>query len=85
MVSRENVTREALSDLEAQRAQNLMEEKRRKADAAQKSPAVAELLERRQRLFTSGIRSAFSAPKDAKSISENMQREVEAINLSLRA
>ena len=34
MVSRENVTREALSDLEAQRAQNLMEEKRRKAPPA---------------------------------------------------
>ena len=84
MVSRENITREALSDLEAQRAQNLMEEKRRKTEAAQKSPAVAELLAKRQHLFTAGIRSAFSAPKDAKAISENMQREVETINASLR-
>ena len=84
MVSRENITREALSDLEAQRAQNLMEEKRRKTEAAQKSSAVAELLAKRQRLFTAGIRSAFSAPKDAKAISENMQREVETINASLR-
>ena len=41
MVSRENITREALSDLEAPRAQNLMEEKRRKADAAEKSPGAA--------------------------------------------
>ena len=56
MVSRENITREALSDLEAQRAQNLMEEKRRKAEAAEKSPAVAELLVKRQRLFSAGIR-----------------------------
>ena len=34
MVSRENVTREALSDLEAQRAQNLAVEKARRAEAA---------------------------------------------------
>ena len=84
MVSRENITREALSDLEAQRAQNLMEEKRRKAEAAEKSSAVAELLAKRQRLFSAGIRSAFAAPKDAQSISSRMQQEIEAINLSLR-
>ena len=74
-----------LFPLEAQRAQNLMEEKRRRAEAAEKSSAVEELLQKRQRLFAAGIRSAFAAPKDAQSISENMQREVEAINLSLRA
>ena len=84
MVSRENITREALSDLEAQHAQNLTEEKRRRAEAAEKSPAIADLLAKRQRLFTAGIRSAFSAPREAKAISENMQREVEAINAFLR-
>ena len=84
MVSRENITREALSDLEAQRAQNLMEEKRRESEAAEKSPAIAELLSRRQRLFFSGMRSAFSAPAKAQDISKTMQQEVEAINLSLR-
>ena len=84
MLSREHVTREALSDLEAQRAQNLMEEKRRKAEASDRSAAVAELLSRRQRLFFSGMRSAFAAPKNAQSISENMQHEVESINAQLR-
>ena len=84
MVSRENIMREALSDLEALRAQNLMEEKRRKTEAAQRSAAVAELLSRRQKLFFFGMRSAFASPAQAQQISMNMQREVEEINLALR-
>ncbi len=84
MLSRENVTREALSALEAQRAANLMEEKRRRAEAEAKSPAVAELLAKRQRLFFSGMRGAFAAPDKAKMISENMQLEMERINAELR-
>ncbi len=84
MLSRENVTREALSALEAQRAANLMEEKRRRAEAEEKSPAVAELLAKRQRLFFSGMRGAFAAPDKAKVISENMQTEMERINAELR-
>ena len=66
MLSRENVTREALSGLEAQRAANMMEEKRRRAEAEERSPAVAELLARRQRLFFSGVRGAFASPQKAK-------------------
>ena len=84
MLSRENVTREALSALEAQRAANLMEEKRRRAEAQEKSPAVAELLAKRQRLFFGGMRGAFAAPGKAKEISENMQTEMERINAELR-
>ena len=84
MVSRENVTREALSDLEAQRVQNLAEEKARRAEAAQRSPAVAALLERRQKLFFGGMRSAFASPARAKDISVDMQREVGEINRALR-
>ena len=61
MLSRENVTREALSGLENQRAANLAEEKRRRAEAQEKSPAIRELLERRQQLFFSGMRGAFAA------------------------
>lgn len=85
MLSRENVTREALSALEAQRAANLMEEKRRRAEAGEKSPAVAELLARRQRLFFGGMRGAFASPDKAKEISEHMQTEMERINHDLRA
>ena len=84
MLSRENVTREALSALEAQRAANLMEEKRRRAEAEAKSPAVAGLLAKRQSLFFSGMRGAFAAPDKAKAISENMQQEMERINAELR-
>ena len=84
MLSRENVTREALSALEAQRAANLMEEKRRRAEAEAKSPAVAELLAKRQRLFFSGMRGAFASPDKAKEISQNMQTEMERINCELR-
>ena len=85
MLSRENVTREALSALEAQRAANLMEEKRRRAEAEEKSPAVAELLAKRQRLFLGGMRGAFASPAKAKEISLNMQQEMERINAELRA
>ena len=85
MLSRENVTREALSALEAQRAANLMEEKRRRAEAEEKSPAVAGLLAARQKLFFGGMRGAFASPAKAKEISRNMQAEMERINAELRA
>ena len=85
MLSRENVTREALSNLEAQRAANLMEEKRRRAEAEEKSPAVRDLLAARQRLFFSGMRGAFASPAKAREISQNMQKEMERINSEIRA
>ena len=84
MLSRENVTREALSALEAQRAANLMEEKRRRAEAEEKSPDVAKLLAARQKLFFGGMRGAFASPAKAKEISQNMQTEMERINAELR-
>jgi len=85
MLSRENVTREALSALEAQRAENLMEEKRRRAEAEEKSALVRELLEKRQKLFFSGMRGAFSSPQKAEEISMGMQAQIEEINVQLRA
>ena len=85
MLSRENVTREALSALEAQRAANLMEEKRRRMEAEEKSPALRDLLEKRQRLFFSGMRGAFASPAKAQEISQKMQAEMENINAQLRA
>ena len=48
MLSRENVMREALSEMENQRAKNLSEEKKRRDEAERRSPAIAELLARRQ-------------------------------------
>ena len=85
MLSRENVTREALSNLEAQRAENLMEEKRRRAIAEEKSPRVAQLLQKRQQLFFSGMRGAFASPAKAKEISASMKAEMEQLNGELRA
>lgn len=85
MLSRENVTREALSALEAQRAANMMEEKRRRAEAEEKSPAIAELMKKRQTVFFSGMRGAFASPAKAKEVSQNMQREIAEINAQLRA
>jgi len=84
MLSRENVTREALSALEAQRAENLMEEKRRRAEAEEKSAAVQELLAKRQKLFFSGMRGAFASPARAEEISKHMQVQMEEINADLR-
>jgi len=85
MLSRENITREVLSALEAQRAENLMEEKRRRDEAEGKSEAVRELLQKRQRLFFSGMRGAFASPCQAEEISRNMQQQMESINAQLRA
>jgi len=84
MLSRENVTREALSALEAQRAENLMEEKRRRAQAEERSPAVRELLAKRQKMFFSGMRGAFASPARAQEISRNMQQKMEEINAQMR-
>ena len=49
MLSRENVTREALSALEAQRAANMMEEKRRLTDEAIKALSDLHLIEKLRR------------------------------------
>lgn len=84
MVSRENIMREALSDLEAQRARNLAQEKARREEAQAKSPAIAGLLQSRQDLLFSGMREAFSSPKRAKEISAHMQREMTQMNAALR-
>ena len=84
MLSRENVTREALSALEAQRAANLVEEKRRRAEAEEKSPAISALLAKRQGLFFGGMRGAFASPDKAREISQNMQAEMALINAQLR-
>lgn len=85
MLSRENVIREALSALETQRAANMMEEKRRKAEAAQKSPAIAALLKKREQVFFSGMRGAFASPQKAQEISGTMKTQMEEINAQLRA
>lgn len=84
MLSRENVTREALSALENQRAANLMEEKRRRAEAEEKSPAVRALLAERQQLFFAGMRGAFASPDKAQEISQNMESRMQEINRGLR-
>ena len=85
MLSREHVIREALSALEAQRAANMMEEKRRRAEAAQKSPAVAKLLEKREQVFFSGMRGAFASPQKAKEISDGMKAQIEEINAQMKS
>ena len=84
MISRENVTREALSELEARRAENLRIEKQRREEAGARSPVVAALLERRQQLFFSGMRDAFATPAKAHSISASMGEEVVRLNADIR-
>ena len=85
MLSRENVTREALSALEAQRARNLAEERNRRTEASEKCGEIKALLEKRQQLFFAGMRGAFASPAKAQEISGQMQTQMEAINGQLRA
>ena len=84
MLSRENVTREVLSEMENQRARNLTEEKRRRDEAEKKSPVIAELLAQRQRLLFSGMRQAFASPASAAMISASMKSQMEQMNEKLR-
>ena len=84
MLSRENVTREALSELESQRAKNLSEEKRRRDEAEKRSPAIAALLARRQKLLFSGMRQAFAMPGQAAKISSSMKEQMEQMNAEIR-
>lgn len=84
MISRENVTREALSELEALRTQNLRQEKQRRAEAAAKSPVIAALLEKRQKMLLAGVQKAFSQPQRAREISASMREEMQKINEDLR-
>ena len=76
-MNRENVMREALSDLEAQRASNIETERQRREEARAKSAEIAALLDERQKLFYSGMRGAFASPEKAKQISRNMKTEME--------
>ena len=84
MISRENVTREALSELEARRAENMRVEKARRDEAAARSDVVAALLDRRQKLFFSGVRDAFARPASAQDISGRMGEELRRINAELQ-
>ena len=84
-MNRENVMREALSDLEAQRANNIETERQRREEARAKSAEIAALLDERQKLFFSGMRGAFASPEKAKQISKDMQKKMEEINQNLRA
>lgn len=84
MISRENVMREVLSNLETQRAQNLQIEKARREEACAKSGVIASLLDRRQQLFFSGMRNAFASPEKAQTISNAMEGEIRQINADLR-
>lgn len=84
MISRENVTREAISELEALRTQNLQQEKKRRTEAAEKSPVIAALLERRQKMLSSGVQRAFAQPQRAREISASMREEMQKINDDLR-
>ncbi len=84
-MNRENVMREALSDLEAQRANNIETERQRREEARAKSTEIAALLDERQKLFFSGMRGAFASPEKAKQISKDMQKKMEKINQNLLA
>ena len=83
-MNRENIMRAALSDLEAQRANNMEVERKRREEACAKSPEIAQLLDIRQKLFYSSMRNAFSSPEKAKQISNAMKLEMEKINRKLR-
>lgn len=84
MISRENVTREALSQLESQRAQNVRTEKARREEARARSGVIASLLDRRQQMFFTGVRDAFASPEKAQAISAAMEKDIQKLNADLR-
>ncbi len=84
MISRENVTREALSELEAQREQNARVEAARREEMAKGSGVIAALLERRQKLLHASVSEAFQNPARAREIAARLGEETEKINAGLR-
>ena len=84
MLSRERAMREALSELEEQRARNYAEEERRRRVLSETDPAAAELLQRRSRTLQDGMRAAFANPAEAAAISKRMARQMEQLNAQLR-
>ena len=80
MLSRERAMREALSELEEQRARNYAEEERRRRVLSETDPAAAELLQRRSRTLQDGMRAAFANPAEAAAISKRMARQMEQLN-----
>lgn len=85
MISREAITREVLSEIEGQRAQNHLVEKERKEEAGRRNPAISELLSKRQKMFLLGIREAFQKPGEAQRIADTIRQETERINAALRS
>lgn len=83
-MNKETATREALSELEARRAENQSALDARRAQAAEKSGEIDALLKRRESLFFSGMRRAFAAPEQAMDISSAMGGEVQRVNAALR-
>lgn len=84
MLSREAITREALSELEAQRARNLNTERARKVEAGEKNPEIARLLQKRQQLLFASMRSAFAKPGQAQDISASIKMQMQEMNEALR-
>ncbi|MCR4708509.1 MAG: ATP-binding protein [Clostridiales bacterium] len=85
MMSREAATREALSELEAQRAGNYAEEHRRRQEVSEKSPKAASLLLERSALLSQSISDAFARPEEAVAISASLSKRLSEIGESLRS
>jgi len=84
MISREVITREALSELEGQRAQNLVIERKRREEAGNKNPEIERLISARQKMFLVGIRDAFAKPQNAQNTAEIIKQQTETINAALK-
>ncbi len=84
MMSRVAATREALSELEAQRAHNYAEERRRRETVSEKSPKAAALLAERGALLSKSVSEAFARPDAAGTISEGLSRRLSEIGTALR-
>ena len=84
MMSREAATREALSELEAQRARNYAEERQRRETVSEKSRKAAALLAERGALLSKSVSEAFARPDAAETISEGLSRRLTEIGTALR-
>lgn len=83
MVSRENITREVLSELETRRARSREQERARRDEASARSPRIGELLAERQRSLLAGVKGAFTAPGSAQRISDELKGRIAHINAEL--
>ncbi len=84
-MTREQAVRQLIGEYADQRARNLREERRRAAEAAEKDPGIARLLDERQSLLDAAVRQAVHNPAQIGERVATLEGRMRALNDQLAA